>query len=121
MTFTLEDVLNATRAVVAEKGEDYVYSNSVAEGGNGSCVYANEDGTPSCLVGHVIHRLDPEVFKRLAKDEAESGSQVALDLIPAGYIPEGFWEESAEHAMQEVQIHQDIGRTWGEALKTAER
>ena len=114
MTFTLEDVLNAAREVVAEKGEDYVYS-----GPGGSCVYANEDGTPSCLVGHVIHRLDPNVFKHLAEKEFVDDTTAAELLTVEEYVPYEFWDMEAERAMNTAQEHQDDGVPWGTALKAA--
>lgn len=43
------EVLEALRAVVAEKGLNYVYPEPV-------CVYAI-NGKPSCIVGHVYARL----------------------------------------------------------------
>ena len=119
MTFTLEDVLNAAREVVAERGEDYVYSNSLNEGGSGKCVYANEDGTPSCLVGHVIHRLDPNVFKNLAEKEFADDTTAAELLTVEEYVPTDFWEMEAEAAMNTAQAYQDDGLPWGTALKAA--
>lgn len=119
MTFTLEDVLNAAREVVAEKGADYVYPNSIVGGGDGVCVYAGEDSAPSCLVGHVIYRLDPEAFLQVAEIEATEGTTAAGGLEEDGYLPEGFWDEEAQEAMVAAQASQDNGWPWGYALKEA--
>lgn len=115
MTFTLEDVLNAAREVVAEKGEDYVYPGASM----GACVYSEADDTPSCLVGHVIYRLDPEAFLQVAEIEATEGTTAAGGLEEDGYLPEGFWDEEAQEAMVAAQASQDNGWPWGYALKEA--
>lgn len=116
--FTLEQVLEATRTLVEEKGEDFVYSPVDGFAG-GDCVYA-VDGNPSCLVGHVIFRLDAEAFKHLAELERERGSVAAADLVGGGYLRQSFWTSDAAMAMQEAQATQDEGLPWGRALYEAE-
>mgnify|MGYP003441213565 CR=1 FL=1 len=113
--FTLDDVLNATRKIVEEKGGDYRYDPE----GHG-CLYA-ADGTPSCLVGHVINALDPEAFTILAGMEADrSMSMPAVELRDGDWLAEDFWSDDAEVAMQAAQDAQDSGLTWGQAVYAAE-
>ena len=122
--FSREKIIEAMRAVVAEKGSDYVYPESEKDGG--TCQYAHK-GTPSCIVGHLIHRLDPEAFAHLAVVEADHGSEPALGLVyiyPNGetaegsysYLKERLWPEDLDIAIQEAQSAQDFGKTWGDAL-----
>lgn len=115
--FTLDDVLQAANEVVNEKGHDYVYDPS--KNPDGGCVYAVH-GTPSCLVGHVIYRLDPAIFAGLAKWERQEGSEAASHLRKRGWLPGDFWTDEAEFAMQRGQDSQDAGEPWGYAIVAAE-
>jgi hypothetical protein len=101
-------VLEHLRAVVAEHGAGYVYPEA-------TCDYLY-DGAPSCIVGHVLARLDM----------LDQG--VVEDNDSAAWL--GGFTESALAALtvaQEIQdgcYHRDTGRvvraTWGEALAAAE-
>ena len=100
------EVLAHLRAVVAEKGADYVY--------RGSCVYAI-DGQPACIVGHVYARLG-----LLDGRTRRSG-------VEAGMLHQGAIAMSARSVLRAAQVVQDgdvpprFGRgTWGEALAAAE-
>lgn len=112
MTYTKEEVMTALREVVAEKGSEYVYPERV-------CRYAKVTGEPSCIVGHVIHKLDPEAFNKIAIAEAE-GSATVDELVALEWIPSDFWDSQAEDALCTAQLLQDMYRTWGEALASAE-
>ena len=113
--FTLDDVLNATRKIVEERGGDYVYDSE-----SHGCVYA-VGGTPSCLVGHVINALDPEAFASLAEMEADRiMSMPVAELRDGDWLAEDFWSDDAEVAMQAAQDAQDSGLTWGQAVYAAE-
>ena len=114
--FTIDDVMAAMQAVVAEKGEDYVYPH--AGPGGMDCVYA-EDGMPSCIVGHVIYRLDPKEFAKVVELENRSGSAPATSLQDEGYISKGMFDDETEQFLYHAQSQQDAGKTWGEALSRA--
>lgn len=114
--FTLDQVLEAARAVVDEVGNDYVYDSQ-------PCRYAGPDGAPSCLVGHVINRLDPEAFAMLTQYEHSGGinsTPAALLAGHSGWLPRGFWTAEAANAMQYAQWSQDLRQPWGLALFEAE-
>lgn len=110
-TFGVDDVLGAARQIVSG-AEDFVYG--------GSCVYA-EGGAPACLVGHVVHALDPETFRDLAEAEFVNGGEFADNLTDRGrYLPSDFWTPEAAEVMREAQRVQDDRHPWGEALDEAE-
>lgn len=114
--FTLDQVLDAAREVVDGRGSDYVYP-----GAGSACFYATSDEKPSCLVGHVIFKLDPEAFATIATAEREGcESKAAQDLIYDNWLPDNFWTDDAIAAMQYAQVAQDEGATWGDALAAAE-
>lgn len=113
MTFTYEDVMEAARKVVAEKGGEYLYRESRVR-----CKYAEPDGSPSCLVGHVIEKLDPQVFERLAgREEMHGNSEAAGALVQLGWLEPDFWTDEAEAAMDRIQYAQDCGEPWGAAVE----
>ena len=98
-------VLEHLRAVVAEKGADYVYW--------GPCVYAI-DGAPACIAGHVYAR-----FGLLDEDTQWSGASAAR-------LHRGAIARSARSVLRAAQVVQDGASprsergTWGEALAAAE-
>lgn len=115
MTFTKKDVLQAMSEVVAEVGEDRVYQ--IPKGAY-NCVYT-DNGEPSCLIGHVINKLDPEAFRELRRADAAYTGIAALALQEGGYLPQKFWTKSAMAVASSAQRAQDQGNTWGEALGQA--
>lgn len=113
--FSLDDVLEAARAIVSEKGESYIYPRV-----RGRCLYADGEGGPSCLVGHVINRLDPQAFDKVAQCERDRETRTATNLISSEFLDSDFWTHDAEWAMHIIQLRQDEGAPWGEALACAE-
>lgn len=119
-------MLNASQAldllneIVAEKGEDFVYT--APQDGNGSCVYWNNG--PSCIVGHLLFRAGVDPAKIQALDfnaPAEPGliSGTNASDIPK-YIEDAMtWE--AARLCNEVQHLQDGGTSWGDAVKIGVR
>ena len=99
------EVLEHLRAVVAEKGADYIYW--------GSCVYAI-DGQPACIAGHVYARLgllDEQTqisgasAAALHRDEIARSARLIL--------------QAAQEVQDGVSPRSERG-TWGEALAAAE-
>jgi len=109
------EVLDTLEAIVAEKGEDYVYP--LSEMKNGSCQYQTYDEAtgdwvatgPSCLIGHLIIQaklMDPE-------DLMMHEGAAAADLLV------GYMSDKAVRACAEAQKAQDDWDTWGVALSEA--
>ncbi len=122
-TFTREAVLKTLADIVDEYGADHVYEYS-----NSQCYYSDADGNPSCIVGHVIYRLDPETFARIYAwengENGDYGERTSCAVRSLGN--EGFelgWESEREaasiiDALGHGQATQDLGGTWGEAEDT---
>ena len=108
---TAKTALEAMRSIVKEFGGDYVYPGIENE----ECTYAR-DGAPSCIVGHIAARLDPELFQRMAIEEDEHGAFSVGSFV--NQLDSAFGE--ATPLLHYAQIMQDGGDTWGNVLKDAE-
>lgn len=124
ITINAENALTLLAAVVAEKGEEYRYPGA----DDGNCSYTNADGTPSCIVGHVLKKLHVPLDKVRAFEWDEDGS-IRESTAVSGILGEwGPYADSvsakADHnaviILQAAQSKQDDGSTWGEALAYAQ-
>jgi len=112
---TAKTALEAMRSIVKEFGADYVYPAI----GDEECAYAR-GGAPSCIVGHIVARLDPDLFLQLGQMEDENGP-FAIGS------PEGHGNElrdslgDAYQLLLRAQQGQDKGDTWGSVLESAEK
>lgn len=120
MTYTVDstEALRRLKDAVDLKGEDYVYlhdnGTSIREAPAVSCVNKYRDGSPACIVGHVLVALaDGGYFTR---DQIPDGGSVAL---AAENLPVKFTED-ALLVLGRAQSRQDTGRTWGEAYAAAQ-
>lgn len=97
-------VIRGIHLAVQERGADYLYPES-EEVGN-TCVNLREDGTGSCIIGTlaVIEGLPTVQDSYAAEDASRWDVSYAVTM-----------------AMIEAQSIQDIGATWGEALKKFDR
>lgn len=113
------DVVEDMRAIVAEKGRDYVYEAPIkldrrtGEMGQ-TCEYFNDAGQPSCAVGHWLHRAlglnDVGVLEgKTAKEILTGGHRVIADEI----------EDRAVTFLDLFQWRQDLEDPWGEAFDQA--
>lgn len=95
-TFTDKQVMTALEDSLRERGADYV---SVG------CMYSR-DGEPSCLVGLVVHKLDPEAFREMAHREHNG---IGVWMQPADAVLPGFLEISEKMLaiLYGVQTDQD--------------
>ena len=100
-TFTDKQVMTALEDSLRERGADYVYLKAPA----GVCTYSR-DGKPSCLVGLVVHKLDPEAFREMAHREHNG---MGVLMRPADEVLPGFLEISEKMLaiLYGVQTDQD--------------
>lgn len=106
-------------------------------GANSNFVYPAEDGcvytdpktaAPSCIVGHILKKLDPELFAQVVEFEREHGSSFPVSVFgDAEYdegdneyevyqYPERHWDEDTAKFFGIIQREQDSGTTWGTAV-----
>lgn len=146
MTITIDKdrALELLAKAVKEKGEDYVYprSNS-AKGTYGKCLYVEDDGTPSCIVGHVIGYVKPSLLPLVGTWERnECPERDEYDFPPkhttieqgfgfstgATYVADSLersdllrFTPEAVSVLSRAQRIQDGGETWGKALEEAKK
>lgn len=103
------DVVNEIRKVAAEQ-PDFIYN----EGGLAECMYTkNTDGSPGgCIVGRALMRLGVEE-EDLVESDGQFASRVLSDLGISGDRFVMLW-------IAEVQEVQDGGKTWAEAVQSAD-
>lgn len=124
--FTKSAVVQALAEIVAETGEDYIYPYAVGQGSLKSCQYA-EEGVPSCIVGRVIAKLDPELFNEVQEVEQNVGSFAVSDFStpgnPSGTSEWTYPELDADkwviNVLDAVQQKQDNGKPYGPAVLAA--
>lgn len=133
--FGKEDVLAMLERAVEAKGADYVDPGSIET--YGSCEYA-KNGAPSCIVGHVFDYLGLDVTKLengIVQDEVlverfyvSPDERLDFDTYrfdPSFYRGAKLEEPEVEFTKEAVtllgyaQAQQDVGKTWGEAVKFA--
>lgn len=103
----LAEVMTAMEAVVAEAGEDFVYTDE----SHTACRYL-VDGEPSCIVAHVVAAITPEAVSEL--EEFEYLNALDLNLSTVIFNPQ------AAQFLYDAQFVQDApGETWGKALTVA--
>lgn len=117
-------VIELLRAVVAEKGEGFKYSNpewTHMENNTMKCFNFHGD-EPGCIVGHVLGKLG--VTAEMARTVGVAGSSSACNSVWALASDDAFeWRFTPEamNVLTEAQGHQDSGHSWGESLKVAEK
>ena len=125
-TITRENFTKAMREAVAERGADYVYPVDSVEAretgwrnatpgydsmGDASCVYALSDGTPACIIGLALYKIDPELLAHVS--DLYDSAQAAFRIL-------GVTDRGLMSAARGAQICQDDGETWGSALEEFE-
>lgn len=117
---TLEQVLSDLRAIVAERGEDFVYEPVWDEGHDDpQCVYF-ADSEPSCIVGQwaAMHGVPADRVHRLDIN-ADTGAEAFVNtLCGQGDLPPVSVE--AVSALQLAQNRQDAKTPYGQVLKQVE-
>lgn len=104
---TLEDA-RAAVIPIANANPDFVY-----EPQSHSCLYFTEDGAPSCIIGHAF-----------ADELQAAGIGWASEYNDTGFRMLGLaynrFTESAVSWLSTVQMAQDTGYTWEEAVEKAD-
>lgn len=122
---TLKQVIECADQVVQGR-EDFVYDipkhSRFPEAE--MCSYSNKAGAPSCIVGQILYRLDPELFRQVAQHE--KGIDESFSISEIRYISDARVEAGLEEFIGEavpfltkLQLAQDCGVPWGEALEIA--
>lgn len=110
--YTNAEISAALKKALEVKGDDYVYEKD----SNGGCHYA-VNGEPSCIVGHVLHALDPEMFEAVADFEGDydksRGDNTFRNVAQSLNLP---FHGDQVIALARVQRDQDAGETWGLAV-----
>lgn len=96
---TVTDLLVTTEAVIRDLDRwDYEYEQV-------ACVYADERGAPSCLIGHVLYRWGA------LTEKVTRSNNIASDALS------GLGANVEVQAVANViQTQQDLREAWGEAL-----
>ena len=114
ITITAAEARELLTRAVEEKGADYVYPRSVDEALG--CAYFEDDGTPSCIVGHVLAYKGVTLETLPLPDFDNNASVWALQR--SGFLEA---DDRASEALRRAQGRQDGGGDWGEALSIALR
>lgn len=120
---TLERAKELAAEVVADMGAEYVYVNPSGIGADGygapdhgdfdpDCYYVHAD-QPGCIVGHILHKHGVPL-RELGAFELEGASSVVAGLFNVSKL-----SPVAEY-LSKLQVRQDEGATWGQALTDAE-
>lgn len=124
------------RRIVNQYGHEYVYQLPMVENEDGSeyqsssCMYTEQSGQPSCIVGHVLAEAAPAMLKKLHTHEWSSAT--VLPTSPTVYeiencLTEGniklsdVFTEGAVRLLGSIQQRQDSGSSWGSALDQVSR
>ncbi len=121
---TRDQVLSTLRDIIKAKGPDYTYNEDRPKGHQ--CVYKWHKA-PSCVVGHLVARVAPDVFKSIGRpndpnvpsNSSASWSLIASEDSPFDGTP--LWAETFELAQEirALQSYQDSGYTWYKAFEMA--
>ena len=110
-TLTAEQVVQDLRELVAEYGENHVYSRAGQALG---CRYFEDDGSPSCGVGHVFAKHGVTLDDLVGINTGTAVLTVVADDV-IDISPEGV------RILDLFQSRQDEGIPWGPALDDALR
>ena len=121
--FTRDTVRQVFRDILEEYGWDNVYEGQNAKG---ECLYF-KDGKPSCVVGHIIHRIDPDIGRSIAALEEELEHSESFMRLNQGDLTFNIDDDrlagpgcitqdlGLAEALENAQGIQDCGGEWGEA------
>jgi hypothetical protein len=107
---------------VARKGVNYVYTADIKP--DDQYVYVNDDGTPGCIVGHVLLDLGVPASAFLhGSVPGLFGTAERINVTRFGMmkdaLPIEFADNRVLYALTRAQELQDDGAAWGEARDAA--
>lgn len=121
---TADSVKQGLEALVAEKGEDFIYTERPVAGmdddDDTSCRYV-WDGKPDCFIGQFLAK-EGVPLERLANADLFMGGLGHPAVTLLGQLErEGVVTvtDAAKQMLQAAQNKQDSGKTWGTALACA--
>lgn len=128
---TYEEVVAAIDEIVAEYGEEYEYQypEYVDEDGviceSPECVYADQQGNPSCIVGVYLSREEPEIYADVIAREWGSSygpQSMAISGVFQGLegVQVDCMDGKAKRYLALLQRNQDAGLPWGKATIDAQ-
>lgn len=121
INITVDSVTRGLRALVEEKGEDFVYQERQLTADSASrCVYVH-DGKPDCIVGQFLAAQGIPLERLEKADEAcfNSGAPAAMLL---GQLEDENLVQAESRAVEILRVAQslqDLGRPWGAAVEAA--
>lgn len=119
MELNEETFTAAIKQAVELRGAEYVYSDAEKVPTPGSliqrCVYSNQDGSPSCLIGQALYLIDPELMPSFDESLEEDASASTVLRARLG-LGEDDLTPTWVRAAQAAQSAQDDGASWGVAL-----
>lgn len=133
----LKETKKLLRRIVNEVGHEYTYDyEQFIDPDTGrvetadSCLYTTEDGKPSCIVGHAVAEVAPAALKQAHTFEwhgehmtryqyPESDTVTGMDGDNGRPDYRKYFDEASINLLNRVQLHQDSGHSWGDALDKA--
>jgi len=114
---TIENFTKAMEEAVAERGSGWLYPDQVATNVeddwhtvSGTCQYQTKDGTPACIIGVALSKIDPDLVPEY---DTNKSALAVLRNLGAG--------EALALAADVAQGMQDSGLRWGVALEEYRR
>lgn len=112
---TYQSVVDGLSAIVAERGEDFVYPRYTD-----LCTYV-QGGKPDCGVGCFLASVGVPLERLVEADLNDHGSGISASALLEQLKEEGIVSADLEAAriLNVFQERQDNGHTWGSALDGA--
>jgi len=113
---TLDSATRGIKALVAEFGQDFVYTPRNTDRGD-RCVYVHE-GKPDCIIGRFLASVGVPIERLM---DADPGMGIPVRTLLDDLESEGVisTQGNLHFFLGRVQAKQDRGLSWGEALKGA--
>lgn len=108
----LKQVLrNSRKLEAAIRSLAKAHPDKIGRGDDGSCVYFDFNGQPSCIIGHAFNSFGVDPNEVLEDNEDDIKALYGFNNVPGPVNLN--W-------IRMVQEQQDYGLTWGEAVERAD-